>query len=108
MAASAEPPGGRLARGQLLQLGGQALIRLFQRGHPVLPRRRLADQLGRPGVQQLGAWSAGCRRRLRPGPAGSRITTGQLGSSGDQTTSPAATAGSIAALGELISAAWPS
>ena len=46
-----QPPGGRLARRQPLQFGRQPLIRLFQRGHPVLPRRRVADHLGRPGVQ---------------------------------------------------------
>ena len=34
-----------------------------------------------------------------------RISTGQLGSSGDQSTRPEATAGSIAALGDSTSAA---
>ena len=41
----------RLLGRQPLQLGGQALIRLVQGGHPVLPRRRLADQDGGAGVQ---------------------------------------------------------
>jgi len=42
----------RLFRAQLFQLGGQVLIRPVQGGHPVLPRRCLADYRGGAAVQQ--------------------------------------------------------
>ena len=97
----------RLIGRHALQISGQILIRLLQGGHPMLPGRRLADhQRGAP--VQLAA--PGRRNADVDGVPDQQVAhrTGQIGSSGDQSTRPAATAASIAALGESTCAACPS